>query len=91
MKGLVMARVAERADRPDTALHLLSTVDTTARSFELTRWEPSLAFEAKQHLMRLLKVRMTRKDADKPALAQRIEMLIGELTAIDAARAVALD
>jgi hypothetical protein len=35
--------------------------------------------------------RMTRKDTDKPALAQRIEMLTGELTAIDAARAVALD
>jgi type VI secretion system protein VasJ len=34
---------------------------------------------------------MTRKDADKLALAQRIETLIGELTAIDAARAVALD
>jgi len=91
VRQMVMARVAERADRPDTALHLLSSVDTTARRFELTRWEPSLAFEAKQHLMRLLKVRMTRKDADKPALAQRIEMLTGELTAIDAARAVALD
>jgi type VI secretion system protein VasJ len=41
--------------------------------------------------MRLLKVRMTRKDADKPALAQRIDTLIVELTTIDAARAVALD
>jgi type VI secretion system protein VasJ len=66
-------------------------VDTAARRFELALWEPSLAFEAKHHLMRLLKVRMTRKDADKPALAQRIETLIGELTAIDPARAVALD
>jgi hypothetical protein len=79
------------ADRPDAALNLLLSVNSTARRFELALWEPSLAFEAKQHLMRLLKVRMTRKDADKPALAQRIETLIGELTAIDAARAVALD
>ncbi len=91
VRQMVMARVAERVDRPDTALHLLTTVDTTARRFELALWEPSLAFEARQHLMRLLKMRMTRKDADKPALAQRIEMLTGELTAIDAARAVALD
>jgi hypothetical protein len=79
------------ADRPDAALNLLSSVDTAARRFELALWEPSLAFEAKQHLMRLLKVRMTRKDADKPALAQRIEMRTGELTAIDAARTVAFD
>jgi type VI secretion system protein VasJ len=91
VRQLVMARVAERAERPDTALHLLSSVDTAARRFELAVWEPSLAFEAKQHLMRLLKVRMTRKDADKPALAQRIDTLIVELTTIDAARAVALD
>jgi len=91
VRQMVMARVAERADRPDTAMHLLTTLDTSARRFELPAWEPSLAFEAKQHLMRLLKVRMTRKDADKPALAQRIDTLLGELTAIDAARAVALD
>jgi type VI secretion system protein VasJ len=55
----------------------LATLDASAHRFDLPVWEPSLAFEAKQHLMRLL--------------AQRIETLIGELTAIDAARAVALD
>jgi type VI secretion system protein VasJ len=91
VRQMVMARVAERVDRPDTAMHLLATLDTSTRRFELPAWEPSLAFDAKQHLMRLLKVRMNRKDADKPALAQRIDTLIGELTAIDAARAVALD
>jgi type VI secretion system protein VasJ len=91
VRQMVMARIAERADRPDTAMHLLATLDSSARRYELPAWEPSLAFEAKQHLMRLLKVRMNRKDADKPALAQRIDTLIGELTAIDAARAVALD
>jgi type VI secretion system protein VasJ len=91
VRQMVMARVAERADRADTAMHLLATLDTSAHRFELPAWEPSLAFEAKQHLMRLLKVRMNRKDADRPALAQRIDTLIGELTAIDAARAVALD
>ncbi|WP_031363528.1 type VI secretion system protein TssA [Caballeronia sordidicola] len=91
VRQMVMARIAERAERPDTAMHLLATLDTSTRRFALPIWEPTLAFEAKQHLMRLLKVRMTRKDADKPALALRIDTLIGELTAIDAARAVALD
>jgi type VI secretion system protein VasJ len=87
---LVMARVAEHVERPDAALHLLATLDTAARRFELSLWEPSLAFESKHQLMRLLKARMSRKDADKPGLVQRIETLTGELTAIDPARAVAL-
>jgi len=90
LRQLVMARVAERADRADTALHLLSTLERSAQRFELGAWEPSLAFEAKHHLLRLLKVRMNRKDADRPALSARIELLTGELTAIDPARAVAL-
>ncbi|CAG9182351.1 hypothetical protein LMG23992_04713 [Cupriavidus laharis] len=90
VRQLVMARVAERSDRADTALHLLSALDQSAQRFHLAAWEPSLAFEAKQQLLRLLKARMTRKDADKAALAHRIEALLGELTAIDPARAVAL-
>ncbi len=89
-RQLVMARVAERADRADTALHLLSALDLAVQRYQLAVWEPSLAFEAKQHLLRLLKARMTRKDADKPALAGRIDALAGELTAIDPARAVSL-
>ncbi|MBP0639245.1 type VI secretion system protein TssA [Cupriavidus sp. AcVe19-6a] len=90
VRQLVMARVAERADRADTALHLLSALDLAVQRYELAVWEPSLAFEAKQHLVRLLKARMTRKDADKPAMVQRIDTLVGELTAIDPARAVAM-
>jgi type VI secretion system protein VasJ len=90
VRQLVMVRVAERAERPDTALRLLSTLDAAAQRFQLAIWEPSLAFEAKQHLLRLLKIRMNRKDADKTSLAQRIEILMGELTAIDPARALTL-
>lgn len=90
VRQLVMARVAERSDRADTALHLLSALDLSARRFQLAAWEPSLAFEAKQQLLRLLKSRLSRKDADKVALAHRIEALAGELTALDPARAVAL-
>ncbi|PCE27313.1 type VI secretion system ImpA domain-containing protein [Paraburkholderia acidicola] len=87
---LVMARVAERADRADTAVHLLSTLADTAQRFQLATWEPSLAFEAGHHLLRLLKIRANRKDADKAALTRRIEVLMGELTAIDPARAIAI-
>jgi type VI secretion system protein VasJ len=90
VRQLVMARVAERSDRVDTALHLLSALDLSGQRFQLAVWEPSLAFEAKQQLLRLLKAGMTRKDADKVALAHRIEALVAELTTIDPARAVAL-
>ncbi|EHP37828.1 hypothetical protein OR16_40569 [Cupriavidus basilensis OR16] len=90
VRQLVMARVAERADRADTALHLLSGLEVNAQRFQLAAWEPSLAFEAKQQLLRLLRTRMTRKDADKAALALRIEALAGDLTVIDPARAVTI-
>lgn len=90
LRHLVMARVAERAERPDTALHLLASLDESARRFQLATWEPSLAFEVKQQLLKLLKIRINRKDADKSALGVRIDTLTGELTAIDPARAVAL-
>jgi type VI secretion system protein VasJ len=90
VRQLVMARVAERAERSDTSLHLLSTLDADVTRFQLARWEPSLAFEVKHHLMRILKSRFNRKDADKPTLAARIDALTADLTAIDAARAVAL-
>ncbi|PRY06565.1 type VI secretion system protein TssA [Paraburkholderia sp. BL25I1N1] len=88
VRQLVMARVAEHADRLDTALHLLSVLDAAAQRFQLAAWEPSLAFDAKYHLLRLLRIRMNRKDADKPALTARADVLTGELTAIDPARAV---
>jgi type VI secretion system protein VasJ len=65
-RQLVMARVAERVDRLDTALHLLTTLDATAQRFDLAVWEPSLAFEAKHHLMRLLKIRMTARTRISP-------------------------
>ncbi|CAJ0818180.1 type VI secretion system protein TssA [Ralstonia flaminis] len=90
VRQLVMARVAERADKPDVALHLLTTLDAAAQRYQLGTWEPTLAFETKLHLLRLLKVRINRKDADKPTLAARIDVLTGELTAIDPARAISL-
>lgn len=90
MRQFVMGRIAERVDRPDIAAHLFSMLGDLVDRHQLSIWEPSLAFDVKQHLMRALKLRMNRKDADKSALTYRIDGLLGELTAIDPARAVTL-
>ena len=90
LRQLVMARVAERADRQDTAVHLLTTADVTTARYLLVAWEPALVFEVKSHLLRLLKVRVSCKDADKATIVPRMDVLTGELTALDPARAVGL-
>lgn len=90
LQRLVMARVADHAGRPDTALALLTELDAAARSLPLTRWEPALVFEVKQQLTRAFKAMSNRKDADKPALARRIGELQAELTVLDPARALTL-
>jgi type VI secretion system protein VasJ len=88
LQRLVMARLADHAGRADTALALLAELDAAARSLPLTRWEPALAFEVKQQLVRALKAMSNRKDADKPALARRIGELQAELTVLDPVRAL---
>jgi type VI secretion system protein VasJ len=90
LQRLVMARLADHAGRPDTALALLTELDAAARSLPLTRWEPALVFEVKQQLTRVFKAMSSRKDADKPALARRIGELQAELTVLDPARALTL-
>ncbi len=90
LQRLVMARLADHAGRADMALALLAELDTTARSLPLMRWEPALAFEVKQQLVRALKAMSNRKDADKPAVARHIAELRAELTVLDPARALTL-
>ncbi|KWE78602.1 type VI secretion system protein TssA [Burkholderia territorii] len=90
LQRLVMARLADHASRPDTALALLAELDASSRSLPLVRWEPALVFEVKQQLVRALKAMSTRKDADKPALARRIGELHAELTVLDPARTLTL-
>jgi type VI secretion system protein VasJ len=90
LQRLVMARLADHAGNPDTALALLAELDVMALTLPLTRWEPALVFEVKQQLLRSLKAMSARKDADKPALARRINELQAELTVLDPARALAL-
>lgn len=90
LQRLVMARLADHAGRADTAMALLAELDSTARLLPLMRWEPALTFEVKHQLLRALKAASSRKDADKAALARRIEQLRDELTVLDPARALML-
>ncbi|WP_230474841.1 type VI secretion system protein TssA [Dyella monticola] len=52
LRQFVMARVAERLDRVDIAIHLLNMLDATAQQHHLAHWDPSLVFDVKQQLMR---------------------------------------
>lgn len=90
LQRLVMARLADHAGRADTALPLLAELDAATQTVPLIRWEPALAFEVKQQFIKALKAMSNRKDADKPALARRIDQLQGELTVLDPARMLTL-
>ncbi|MET3449709.1 type VI secretion system protein TssA [Ralstonia sp. 1138] len=90
LQHLVMARVADHAGRPDTALALIAELDAIARALPVSRWEPALIFEVKQQWVRALRAMSHRKDADKPALVRRITELQAELTVLDPARALTL-
>lgn len=89
LQRLLMARMADQASRPDTAIALLTALDASARSVSLAQWEPALAFEVKQQLVRGLKGSIHRKDVDRPTLARRIADLQAEMTVLDPARALA--
>ncbi|WP_447748219.1 type VI secretion system protein TssA [Pseudomonas nicosulfuronedens] len=85
---LLMARVAEQHGKGELAAHLLGELDTQAQV--LTDWEPELCFEVKARLLKLLRQKAQRSDADKPALARRMEGLLAALVAIDPVRAAVL-
>ncbi len=86
----LMARLADQAGKLETALYLLNQLDGQAHNLRLARWEPTLVFDMKHHLLRVLKQHAHRKDADKPALARRIDQLQAELTVLDPAQALGL-
>ncbi|EIK93351.1 type VI secretion-associated protein [Pseudomonas sp. M47T1] len=87
---LLMARVAEQYGKSDLALHLLGELDATAQHHALAVWEPELNFEVKARLLKLLRLKAQRNDADKPTLARRTEALLAGLVAIDPVRAAVL-
>ena len=87
---LLMARVAEQYSKSDLAIHLLAELDATAQHHALSAWEPELNFEVKARLLKLLRLKAQRNDADKPTLARRTEALLAALVAIDPVGAAVL-
>jgi type VI secretion system protein VasJ len=87
---LLMARVAEQHGKSDLAIHLLGELDASGQRQALAEWEPELSFEVKARLLKLLRVKAQRADADKPSLAKRMEPLFAALVAIDPVRAAVL-
>ncbi|WP_095163066.1 type VI secretion system protein TssA [Pseudomonas sp. Irchel 3F5] len=87
---LLMARVAEQYSKSELAIHLLGELDARAQRQALTEWEPELSFEVKARLLKLLRSKAQRNDADKPALAKRMETLLAALVAMDPVRAAVL-
>lgn len=87
---LLMARIAEQYSKADLAIHLLTELDVTAHRQALANWEPELNFEVKARLLKLIRLKAQRGDADKPALAKRMDDLLAALVAIDPVRAAVL-
>ena len=87
---LLMARVAEQCGKSDLAMHLLGELDATAQRQALAEWEPELYFEVKARLLKLLRLKAQRNDADKTTLGRRMEALLSALVAIDPVRAAVL-
>jgi type VI secretion system protein VasJ len=87
---LLMARVAEQYGKSDLAMHLLGELEVMAQHHALGQWEPELNFEVKARLLKLLRLKAQRNDADKTTLARRIETLLAALVAIDPVRAAVL-
>lgn len=87
---LLMARVAEQYGKSELAVHLLGELDATAQRHVLAQWEPARVFEVKARLLKLLRIKAQRSDADKAALGKRMEPLLAALVAMDPVRAAVL-
>ncbi|NIF25144.1 type VI secretion system protein TssA [Pantoea sp. Tr-811] len=87
---LLMARVAEQYGKAELAIHVFTELDTAAHHHALADWEPELVFEVKARLLKLLRVKAQRNDADRPALARQMEQQLAALVAIDPVRAAVL-
>ncbi len=87
---LLMARVAEQYGKNDMALHLLSELDGNATTLTLTQWEPELLFEVKARRLKLLRMKATRAESDKPRIQSEMESLLAGLISLDPARAAVL-
>jgi type VI secretion system protein VasJ len=87
---LLMGRVAEQYGKSELALHELGELDAAAQRHSLAEWEPARVFEVKARLLKLLRLKAQRSDADKTALGRRMEPLLAALVAMDPVRAAVL-
>lgn len=87
---LLMARVAEQCGKADLAIHLLGELESTAQRQALAEWEPDLTFEVQARLLKLLRLKSQRNDADRQALGRRMDALLAALVGIDPVRAAVL-
>lgn len=87
---LLMARVAEQCGKAELAIHLFTELDTAAQRHTFADWEPDLLFEVKARLLKLLRSKAQRNDADRPALARQMEHQLAALVSIDPVRAAVL-
>jgi len=87
---LLMARLAEQYGKSDLALHLLGELDAIGERRGLGAWEPELQFEIKARLLKLLRGRLQRGDADRADLTRRMDAHLAALVAIDPVRAAVL-
>jgi type VI secretion system protein VasJ len=87
---LLMARVAEQYGKSELAIHLLGELDASGQRHGLAEWETELSFEVKARLLKLLRLKAQRNDADKPGLTRRMEALLAALVAVDPVRAAVL-
>jgi len=87
---LLMARVAEQYGKAELAIHLFTELDAAAQRHTFADWEPELLFEVKARLLKLMRLKALRNDADRPALARQMEQQLAALVSIDPVRAAVL-
>jgi type VI secretion system protein VasJ len=87
---LLMARVAEQYGKGELAFHMLTELDAVAEKQALAHWEPELSFEVKARLLKALRLKAQRNDADKADLHKRMEITLAALVMIDPVRAAVL-
>jgi type VI secretion system protein VasJ len=69
---------------------LLGELDASGQRHGLDEWESELSFEVKARLLKLMRLKAQRNDADKPTLNRRMEALLAALVAVDPVRAAVL-
>lgn len=83
MRSLLMAKLADRHQKSEWALHLLEKIENDLRRISIGQWEPAFVFEIYAYLCQLLLARLQRKDVDKEALQVKVEQIKAHLMELD--------